>query len=529
MSAPYIKSEPDEFGNDPNRYMQNHNFNNHGNFDQYFNDQQGGSIDPSALSMFGGNSGGMQYGSGYNNMSNSYSNMGTSAAFDDSELMEGLGDPNQMDDYNAMSSMNQQQARTKHSMPINASQVYSSTPDGAPIQSPYLGQPDYNHFRNLSSIPQHLSPLQGPGFMSGSRPGMSAHRKSSDQRSPMTPRTAAMANLQIGTPESGSLANGRPIRSESVQNRHMKTMSGQYDSTPGSLNSYLDSPLSSPGKGQLHAGIGETMGGAHASLPTKVEGGHSSSAQESLEAKKRRRRASHNAVERRRRDNINERIQDLSHLVPMHRLEDDKVKKQMATAGPLSPSMGPTGISPPNAATSLLAGASGRRAASTAGNITMGLPIEDRDKGPNKGDILNGSVSWTRDLMWALHQKYLQEAQLATLITQLGGEWPFPMDEDDKRMRSEVMEAMEKNDVKTFAYTRFDGSGLRVPRYTNLTGDKIPSNNSMSPNSNFEMSPGFNSGASGSGSNGPGQTQYWNTAGHVGISFKEEDEEDMDM
>ncbi|RKP11931.1 helix-loop-helix DNA-binding domain-containing protein, partial [Piptocephalis cylindrospora] len=32
--------------------------------------------------------------------------------------------------------------------------------------------------------------------------------------------------------------------------------------------------------------------------------------------KRRKRRESHNAVERRRRDNINEKIQELSHLVP---------------------------------------------------------------------------------------------------------------------------------------------------------------------------------------------------------------------
>jgi hypothetical protein len=288
--------------------------------------------------------------------------------------------------------------------------------------------------------------------------------------------------------------------------------------------------LSSPGSKSLHhPGIGETIGAA--SLPAKVENGHSTSAQESLEAKKRRRRASHNAVERRRRDNINERIQDLSHLVPMHRLEDDKVKKQLSNAGPLSPSMGATGMSPPNAATSLLAGASGRRAASTAGNITIGLPVEDREKGPNKGDILNGAVSWTRDLMWQLHQKFMQEEELAQLITQLGGQWPFQMTDDEKRMRSEVMEAMEKNGVETFSYSRTDGSGLRVPKHTTLNGDKLQhSGSSMSPQSNFELSPGFHSGGSGanSGGNGAGQTQYWHSAGHGGISFKEEDE-NMDL
>ncbi|SLM38658.1 glcd gamma, partial [Lasallia pustulata] len=129
-------------------------------------------------------------------------------------------------------------------------------------------------------------------------------------------------------------------------------------------------------------------------------------------------------------------------------------------------------MSPPNAnntATSLLAGTSGRRAASTAGHITIGLPVEDREKGPNKGDILNGAVSWTRDLMWALQQKYAQEDELAQYITSLGGQWPFAVTEDEKRMRTEVLDAIEKNGVETFSYTRTDGTGLRVPKHTTLS------------------------------------------------------------
>src|SRR5271170_960235 len=102
----------------------------------------------------------------------------------------------------------------------------------------------------------------------------------------------------------------------------------------------------------------------------------------------RRRRESHNLVERRRRDNINERIQELSHLVPLHRLEDEKVRKALANNSPLSPTLAglsqpPSGMSPPQA-TSGLAGPGARRA--TAGNITTGIPIEEKDKGPNKGD-----------------------------------------------------------------------------------------------------------------------------------------------
>ncbi|EXJ86233.1 hypothetical protein A1O1_06603 [Capronia coronata CBS 617.96] len=531
-TMPYIKSEPDEYGNNPRRFVSASTFGNSQNYgSQFGNAQDGTSIDPTELSMQNAGLGGMQYNNfAGGNMSASFS-MGNSG-YDDNELLESLDFGNNgaglLDDFSTMPQQQTNSIRGSGAIPMaqgsQLSNMYSSTPDGPPIQSPFLGTFDYTQFRPMGSIPQHMSPLQGSQF--GKRPSVqSANRKSSEQRTPVTPHSSAMAGLHIGTPESGSLANGRPIRAPNLQSRHSKTLSGQYDSTPGSLHSYLDSPLSSPGAGLHHAGISETLGTSqHASLPAKVENGLSNS--ETVEAKKRRRRASHNAVERRRRDNINERIQDLSHLVPLHRLEDDKVKKQLQTNGPLSPSVGPTSMSPPNAATSLLAGAAGRRAASTAGNITIGLPIEEKEKGPNKGDILNGAVSWTRDLMWALFQKYQQEDELAQYIASIGGQWPFQITDDEKRMRSELMDAMEKNDSSTFAYSRPDGSGLRVPRHTNVAGERLQSNSSLSPQSNFELSPGFHSGGSGtnSGSNGPGQPQFWHSAGHSGISFKEEDE-----
>ena len=134
--------------------------------------------------------------------------------------------------------------------------IYSQTPDGAPIKSPFIGGFDYGQFgRHMSSIPQHMSPHQGASFMQ-KRPSVQAqHRKSSaDTRNPMTPRTSAMAGLHIGTPESGSLQNGRPIRVPSSANRHQKTVSGQFDSTPNSLQSFLDSPLASPNNYAHHAG-----------------------------------------------------------------------------------------------------------------------------------------------------------------------------------------------------------------------------------------------------------------------------------
>ena len=233
-------------------------------------------------------------------------------------------------------------------------------------------------------------------------------------------------------------------------------------------------------------------------------------------------------VERRRRDNINERIQELSHLVPQHRLEDEKVRKHLMNNSPLSPTLGATGMSPPQA-TSLLAGGSGRRA---AGNITTGIPIEEKDKGPNKGDILNGSVSWTRDLMWALYAKIQQESQLAEYIHSIGGDFPFEQTEEDKRMRTELLDAIDKNGADNFAYTRGPGSGLRVPKHTTVSGEPVNASNHQSTLSPQSLSPAGQSGGSGSASIGQGQ--YWNGhqsggSGQGSISFKEEDEYGMDI
>merc|ERR1712000_474353 len=252
----------------------------------------------------------------------------------------------------------------------------------------------------------------------------------------------------------------------------------------GSYNSGFASPL----QGTMVPPIEEVMVKGGTSMPAKL-GMYQSNNQpvSSQEAKRKRRRESHNLVERRRRDNINERIQDLSKLVPAHRLEDDKIRKLIQNGTPLSPSL--TGISNPSSATSGLAGPGARRAqGTTAGNITTGIPIEEKDKGPNKGDILNGAVSWTRDLMWMLHTKLQQQEELAELIQSLGGTFPFQPTEDEKRMHTELMDAMVKNDGSKFEYSRAPGTGLRVPKHTDVRGDSLGSlgqggqlDNSLSP------------------------------------------------
>jgi hypothetical protein len=271
-------------------------------------------------------------------------------------------------------------------------------------------------------------------------------------------------------------------------------------------------------------------------MPTKLNNGHQAGgapALQSQEMKRRRRRESHNLVERRRRDNINERIQELSHLVPLHRLEDEKVRKALQNNSPLSPTLAglsaPNDMSPPRA-TSGLAGPGARRA--TAGNITTGIPIEEKDKGPNKGDILNGAVSWTRDLMWMLHLKLQQQEELANLITELGGTFPFEQTEDERRMQTELMDSMMKNEASTFSYSRHPGSGLRVPKHTDVKGDALGSSaqgqldTSLSPD-NHSTGDAGQAGMGGAGQYWSGHNSGGSGAGSIG--FKEEDEYGMDL
>ncbi|MCJ1388603.1 hypothetical protein MMC18_001450 [Xylographa bjoerkii] len=555
-SSPFIKDEPDDWNFNPNNFMadqQGYNL----PMNQHFGQGAPGSIDPSELTMQNSNFGQYSFGS-QQNLASSF-HMGNSGIRDDELLDLDLNDTskahgqlhNQGNPHQDATNMQSFFPNQSHQGAVNNQQqmqhVYSNTPDGGPIQSPFInGAFNYAQFvgsqhQYSQHVSPHMRPVSGTGqgrteensYMSARHRASLPHgmdRKPSDSRSPLTPKTPALGGLNLGgTPDSGNF--GQPIHANNFnQHRHQKSLSGQWDSNSGS---YVDSPLASPiGHGANHAQISEVLkSGKPASLPTKVDTSHHPApAYQSQEAKRRRRRESHNMVERRRRDNINERIQELSHLVPQHRLEDEKIRKHLANNSPLSPTLAATGMSPPQA-TSLLA-AGGRRATG-AGNITMGIPIEEKDKGPNKGDILNGSVGWTRDLMWALYNKYRQEAELEGIIRGLGGSWPFTEDDDEKRMRTELMDAMEKNDPDSFDYTRGHGTGLRVPKHTNVAGEPLGHHGpghmgTLSPQS---LSPGVQSGGSGANSGGHGQPQFWthNNSGRGSFSLKEEDEFGMEM
>ncbi|KAF2120569.1 HLH transcription factor [Lophiotrema nucula] len=515
--TPYIKEETEDLNFNPNRYLAQNGFDMN---QQYSNQQYSaahenvGAINPSDLTMSGSFSMNQQFGG-----SNNY--MHGTAGIADDELADslggidtqGFGGGGGFDQQNDFFHANANGAHLSGHQPNM--QIYSNTPDDIPIQSPFV-QPNHFDFSQYQNTPQRLG--FAPGMPNGAmrqRMPTAMSRNGSDTRSPMSPKTPALGGLHLGTPDSGNFAS-QPIMTN--MHRHQKSVSGQWDNTPGSAHSHswMDSPTQSPHTALHHQQISEVLqSGKHASLPTKVDIGQTN------DAKKRRRRESHNLVERRRRDNINERIHDLSRLVPSHRLEDEKVRKHINNHGALSPTLGATGMSPPQA-TSLLAGGSGRRA---AGNITQGLPIEEKDKGPNKGDILNGAVSWTRDLMWLLYKKVQQVEELSQQLQQATGEeWHAEETEDERRMKTELVDAVEKNGSDNFRYSRGPGSGLRVPKHTNVAGEAL---NGLSPQS---LSPGMQSTGSGSNSNtNTGNQQYWNN-GSGSFSLKEEDEYNgMDM
>ncbi|KAI9229040.1 MAG: Myc-type, basic helix-loop-helix domain-containing protein, partial [Piptocephalis tieghemiana] len=100
--------------------------------------------------------------------------------------------------------------------------------------------------------------------------------------------------------------------------------------------------------------------------------------------KRRKRRESHNAVERRRRDNINEKIQELSHLVP------DCYGDPMA-----SPSSSSTAISSSSSSSATTGSAS-------AGTGTINAPAGMK---ANKGAILRKSVDYIRQLQSLVNQQ----------------------------------------------------------------------------------------------------------------------------
>lgn len=510
----------------------------HGGFTQFGSGPNGGHIDPNDLAMSGGYSPSFAN-NNFNANSNTNGFSSGSAVFGDDELLDGLpsdgqsGLHGQGQEFHGMNMAYQNTFPHRGSgMQIDPSQIngYSNTPDGDPIQSPYAYNTHYRALGNSlqSPLSYSQSPLAAadiadasdPNFLNAkarARMSQSMQRKPSNNRTPMTPKTNSMHSIPIGNAQDSPGFGPQSLRTDKSPSGHwLNTPSG---SIPASFNSGFSSPMQ-PGMVQIN----EVMMKGGTSMPAKLGVGPGG-AMSTQEMKRKRRRESHNLVERRRRDNINERIQDLSRLVPTHRLEDEKIRKLISNGTPLSPTL--TGMS---SATSGLAGPGARRAAgSGAGNITTGLPIEDKDKGPNKGDILNGAVSWTRDLMWMLHLKLQQQEELINTIAELGGGLPFEMTDDERRMQSELMDAIAKNDSGSFAYSRTSGTGLRVPHHTDYRGE--PTNGMGASLDSVGITP-EGSGSGGMAGDIGDAAQFWHDPDddpNAPLNFKEEDEYDMDL
>lgn len=518
----------------------------------------GSGIDPNDLNMAG------SYGQNFNDNYPSNNNAGnaSNAFLADEDLLDSLGtaDSNghhglsNHQDFSAMSmgfSQDAYQAH-RHSSGMNHANGYSNTPDGDPVPSPYAASFNANYRQQMGNngpMPGSIhSPMSYPegneqGFLNArarmGRMSQQMQRKPSNNaanngngnaRAPMTPKSNAMHGLSLGSNDSPNFG-GQAIQ---TVGSHEKSPSSQWLNTPaGSFPASYNSGFSSPMQQQaMVPPIDEVMVKGGTSMPAKLSGANAANggtAINSQEAKRKRRRESHNLVERRRRDNINERIQDLSKLVPLHRLEDDKIRKLIQNGTPLSPTL--TGMSTPSQATSGLAGPGARRATGAAGNITTGLPVEDKDKGPNKGDILNGAVSWTRDLMWMLHIKLQQQEELMNIMAELGQPFPFEFTDDERRMQSELIEAMSKNDGGNFTYSRTNGSGLRVPNHTDYRGN----NNSDVPAASLDsagITPPENGVDPSHSSAIIDDNQFWQEPdddfnAHTGQQFRDEDFMDM--
>ncbi|KAL9050612.1 MAG: hypothetical protein Q9162_006534 [Coniocarpon cinnabarinum] len=468
-TSPFIKNEPDDLF-DPNRFHKSSDTFGQHNSSQHYGpwhspagvDGLGMDINPAALSQSMSN--------GQSNLPSSYAQGGS--AITDDELLSSFTmntdahQQNGVHQFQAMNGMNGNFQQHRQQQPNGGSSmnVYSSTPDGAPIQSPFdRGNFDFGQWQTVNHQGQLATPVSagiGPNSMQDN------HTKPS-----MTPMTPHMNGLQLGSSPNSNFS-GQTMSGRGMLHGRQSSSGGQWDNSLGSGQSHLDSPLSSPGA-PMHAQISEVLkAGTPASPPARGK------ATTTAEMKKAKRRASHNEVERRRRNHINDRINELADLVPKHRLEDDAIRRSVMSNAGMPMPMGGHSISPP--ATSGLAGSHGRRAASISQSAA---PADDKDKGPAKGDVLDGTVDWTRDLLWLVNNMLSRQSEMEGTINNLNGPVARPWGEDEKRMLSEVHDAIAKNRIGERQYTRRHGTSLYVPKFTNHAGEPVesPSQAAASP------------------------------------------------
>ena len=190
-SSPFIKDEPEDqfFPSHNNQRFMGGSQQGFNIPQQHFNQfgSHGGSINPSDLTM-GGNgvaipNGG--YGSSFqNNFNNQASNPSASfskgiSTFGDDELLDSLGSPNPagmqnngqefgMDFDFPQNMYSGQNGTAALSVDPNHINGYSNTPDGDPIQSPFVHNFNQAQFRHMQ--PQHAfgNSLHSPGSYTGS-------------------------------------------------------------------------------------------------------------------------------------------------------------------------------------------------------------------------------------------------------------------------------------------------------------------------------------------------------------------------
>lgn len=314
-------------------------------------------------------------------------------------------------------------------------------------------------------FPQREHGMSMPIMNQGFRPPPygSRNQQSPFPGSPQNPTILALQQHQLGTSDMSS-----PGIHNGVAHRHRFSSGGQLPQALEFSDSPMDTPITSPmdmPRREKKAEMGKSFEPAAKFTPTRSKAAQQKAAslpngalsKEDLKRMKRRR--AHNEVEQKRRDKINERINELSELVPKHRLEDTKLKRQQALSARAGTAMSPNGPS------------SLRRSSSMSQPAQAPVTLDERDM--TKGNSLDTAVVWTRDLMWLLERKLAQQAILFETLEDHGITVPCDIPETEARMATELRVAMDQNNNAEFHYSRDDGSGLYVPQHTDLTGSRV--------------------------------------------------------
>ncbi|KAJ5325123.1 uncharacterized protein N7506_008225 [Penicillium brevicompactum] len=373
---------------------------------------------------------------------------------------------------NNMQSMHKQPGNTIVSNQITEPLRYMAFLDDVPLADSL----DHNTFGSYQAQRKKNIPHLNGSFFNhnyvGDKPQSSLEatdQTSSDTKDPLTANISTLRPSNLSYSRSGSVS-GHIMQGEGLRYSHHNSLSKDIF---GSKRPYGDLPKLSlyhqphPASNSVSANFDKNTS---ASAELQTHSSKDTKGLESIEAKRQRRRPTHNLVERRRCDNIKERVQDLYNLIPRRRLEEEVVRQQCIKHGSLCLPRAGTGD---KAIISLPAHGTDRCA--TPRNITEDLLIKEKQRRPNNGQILSGTVSWISDLMGTLYVKYQQEAELAQMIDKLGSTWPFEPAEEDERMRSEILGASDKIDSIVRAHSRGPSNSLCMLTYADITGDQIQS------------------------------------------------------